>query len=35
MITTGFCWVLKNSIIDNLDGIVMFDSSPQISLNEI
>jgi len=35
MITVGFCWIVKNKIVDNSDGIVMFDASPNISLNAI
>jgi nitrous oxidase accessory protein NosD len=35
MITVGFCWIIKNKIVDNSDGIVMFDASPNISLNAI
>lgn len=35
MIESGFSWVTKNQIYDNNDGIIMFDSSPNISENKV
>jgi parallel beta-helix repeat protein len=35
MIEVGFCWVVRNKIYDNADGIVCFDSNPNISGNQI
>ena len=35
MIEAGFAWVTRNRIIDNSDGIVMFDSVANISYNTI
>ena len=35
IIESGFCWVKKNEVYDNNDGIIMFDSSPHISENTI
>jgi len=35
MIEVGFCWMIRNTITDNADGIVMFDSNPSIENNQI
>lgn len=35
MIEVGFCWLIRNTISDNADGIVMFDSNPNIENNQI
>ena len=35
LIETGYCWIFRNKIKDNADGIVMFDSMPHISDNVI
>ena len=35
LIEVGFCWLIRNTIIDNADGIVMFDSNPNVEGNQI
>ena len=35
VIESGFSWIKNNQIYDNNDGIIMFDSSPCISDNQI
>lgn len=35
MIESGFAWIFRNEIVDNADGIVLFDSTPHISGNSI
>lgn len=35
LIEVGFCWLIRNRITDNADGIVMFDSNPNIESNQI
>ena len=35
VIESGYGWVTKNQIYDNNDGIIMFDSSPNISENSV
>lgn len=35
IIESGFSWIIRNEIIDNADGIVLFDSTPYISGNSI
>ena len=35
IIESGFCWVKKNQVYDNNDGIIMFDSSPHITENTV
>lgn len=35
VIESGFAWIIKNKIIDNADGIVLFDSTPNINGNDI
>jgi parallel beta-helix repeat protein len=35
MIEVGFCWLIRNTISDNADGILMFDSNPNIENNQI
>ena len=34
-IESGFAWIFKNTIFDNSDGIVMFDSCPHVVGNDI
>ena len=35
MIESGFAWIVRNEIVDNADGVVLFDSTPFISGNQI
>lgn len=35
VIESGFCWIKNNQIYDNNDGLIMFDSSPHITENNI
>ena len=35
VIESGFAWIVRNEIIDNADGIILFDSTPFISGNSI
>lgn len=35
LIEVGFCWLIRNTIYDNADGIVFFDSNPNIWNNQI
>ena len=35
IIESGFAWLIRNQIIDNADGIILFDSTPFISGNSI
>lgn len=35
MIESGYGWVVSNQIYDNNDGIIMFDSSPNVTDNSI
>ena len=35
IIESGFAWLISNQIIDNADGIILFDSTPFISGNSI
>lgn len=35
LIEVGFCWIVRNKIEDNADGIVMFDATPNIVDNQI
>jgi len=35
VIESGFAWIIRNTVVDNADGIVMFDSTPYISGNSI
>lgn len=35
VIESGFAWIVRNEIIDNADGMVLFDSTPFISGNSI
>lgn len=35
IIESGYSWVKNNQIYDNNDGIIMFDSSPHLTENNI
>ena len=35
VIESGFSWIKRNNIIDNADGIILFDSTPHIQGNVI
>lgn len=35
LIEVGFCWIIRNKIEDNADGIVMYESNPHILDNKI
>jgi F-box protein 11 len=35
LIECGYCWIKSNRIYDNNDGIIMYDSYPHISENEV
>ena len=35
IIEGGFCWIKSNQIYDNNDGIIMFDSYPHLTENNI
>jgi parallel beta-helix repeat protein len=34
-IESGYAWIMKNKIMENADGILIYDSSPNISDNDI
>ena len=35
VIESGFAWIQKNEIVDNADGILLFDATPHIYDNSI
>lgn len=35
IIESGFAWIIRNEIIDNADGLILFDATPLISGNSI
>ncbi len=35
MIECGYCWIKANTIYDNNDGVIMFDSYPHMTENTI